>query len=314
MPRKGQLDLFGARVGPAATSAEHRALGDALGPEIHLGTSSWSFPGWKGLVFDRSASKTTLAQEGLAAYAKHPLLRTVSLDRTYYGPIDRETYAEYAEAVPAGFRFLAKAHRDLTSRPGDAHYLDAGYAEDAVIAPFVEGLGDHAGPLVFQFPPQRGRPAADAFAEALERFLAKLPRGPLYAVEIRHTPWLTRRYAEALLAGGAVPCFTVHPSMPPIARQREVLDAAARERAWVVRWMLGGGLAYEEARDRYAPFDRLVAPDRGARRHVADLCREARRQRTPAFVAINNKAEGSAPLSAFALARAIAEDDGVAPD
>ncbi len=314
MPRKGQLDLFGARVGPATPSAHDRALGEALAPEIHLGTSSWSFPGWKGIVFDRSAGKSTLAQEGLAAYARHPLLRTVSLDRTYYGPIDRETYAEYAEAVPEAFRFLVKAHRDLTSRPGDAHYLDASYAADAVIGPFVEGLGRNGGPLVFQFPPQRGRPSPDAFADALERFLGQLPRGPLYAVEIRHAPWLTNRYADALIAGGAVPCFTVHPSMPPIARQREVLDAAARDRAWVVRWMLGGGLAYEEARDRYAPFDRLVAPDRASRAHIAAVCGEAARRHTPAFVAINNKAEGSAPLSAFALARAIAEDDLPDPD
>ena len=44
---------------------------------IALGTSSWSFPGWRGLVWDRDATESTLARSGLTAYAAHPLLRTV---------------------------------------------------------------------------------------------------------------------------------------------------------------------------------------------------------------------------------------------
>ena len=33
-----------------------RALGEQLPPSLYLGTSSWTFPGWKGLVYDREAT------------------------------------------------------------------------------------------------------------------------------------------------------------------------------------------------------------------------------------------------------------------
>jgi uncharacterized protein YecE (DUF72 family) len=63
------------------------ALARHLSPQLYLGTSSWTFPGWQGLVYDRAASASVLARYGLAAYARHPLLRTVGLDRTFYAPI-----------------------------------------------------------------------------------------------------------------------------------------------------------------------------------------------------------------------------------
>src|SRR5512143_109764 len=93
MPRERQLELFGAatrpppRVGPAAVSDAARTLAARLPADVRLGTSSWSFPGWRGIVWDRDASPALLAREGLAAYARHPLLRTVGLDRTYYAPM-----------------------------------------------------------------------------------------------------------------------------------------------------------------------------------------------------------------------------------
>ena len=59
---------------------------------------------------------------------------------------------------------------------------------------------------------------------------------------------------------------------------------------------------YEEAREDFRPFDRLAAEDKGSRTEIAKLCRE---QSKPAFVIVNNKAEGSAPLSVFKLAEEI---------
>ena len=79
-----QQNLFGApppppekTVGPAAVADDLQALADRLSPRIRLGTSSWSFPGWEGIVFDRKASTAVLARRGLGAYARHPLLRAV---------------------------------------------------------------------------------------------------------------------------------------------------------------------------------------------------------------------------------------------
>jgi hypothetical protein len=71
-------------VGPAEPSAELQRVATQLPREVRLGTSSWSFPGWHSMVYDRVASEAALAGDGLAAYAAHPLLRSVCIDRSFW--------------------------------------------------------------------------------------------------------------------------------------------------------------------------------------------------------------------------------------
>ncbi len=309
----------GAPVGAAAVADEIRTLARTLPPAIRLGTSSWSFPGWAGSVYDRPARREVLARHGLAAYARHPLLRTVGIDRSYYAPLSAEDLRAYAAVVPEDFRFVVKAHELCTierfggrerhgARRGERNprFLDPGYATEAVVAPFQEGLGAKGGALVFQFTPQRAPQALppDDLASRLHDFLTRLPAGPLYAVEIRHRPWLSDAYAKVLRETDAVHCVTVHPSMPAVEEQARVARVD-EGRGLVVRWNLRGQQRYEEARERYAPFDRLVEEDRPTRHAIAELCLAAARAGREALVTINNKAEGSAPLSAVRLAERI---------
>lgn len=297
----GQLGLFGQLeperrpVGPAPAAQALRELGAAIPERIRLGTSSWSFPGWRGLVYDREATEAELARDGLAAASRHPLFRVVGIDRSFYAPLDAATFRKYAEAVPPDFRFVVKAHEELTI-PGKS-FLDAAYAIDAVVAPFVDGLGAKAGPLVFQFPPGVG-----AQPDELHRFLAALPRGPLYAVELRTRGCLGPAWVDALVATDSVHVVTIHHSMPGAAAQARIA-ARALGRALVARWNLGGGQRYEVAKARYAPFDRIVEPDDATLGELAALALEGER---PVYVTVNNKAEGCSPLTVERLARAIA--------
>ena len=340
-PRSGsQLDLFAAdpahaapqkqprgkrAVGPAAVPDDVRALARDLPSTLRMGTSSWSFPGWAGLVYDDAFPAQRLARDGLAAYARHPLLRGVGVDRTHYAPVAADVFAAYAAAVPDDFRFLAKAHElcTLARFPGHARYgrnrdqpndrfLDPAYAAEVVVAPFMTGLGAKAGPLLFQLAPQPmaalGGPGK--FAERLHAFLAALPRGPLYAVEIRNSALLTKAYAEALASTGACHCINLIRGMPdPIAQWQ--MTGGATSPALVIRWMLQAHLTYEQAKDRYAPFDALRDPDPGARQAIATLVRRAHELGRPAYVTVNNKAEGSAPLSILRLAEELAQPDDV---
>jgi uncharacterized protein YecE (DUF72 family) len=315
-PEESQEREKTERVGPAPISLEVEDLAQALDPEIRLGPSTWSFPGWAGIVYDGKYSQAQLAHEGLAALARHPLLRGVGVDRTYYAPVPADELAAYAAEVPPGFRFLVKAHEALTlarfpDRPrygrdrglGNPLYLDATYAADEVVAPYVLGLGEKGGALLFQFSPQDvGGPAR--FADELGAFLAALPRGPLYAVEVRNRELLTARYAEALAAAGAVHCINAHPRMPDV-RTQAALTGVARAPAVVVRWLLVPGETYETAGRRFAPFDRLQEEDPATRQSLANLAREARARQQPVLITVNNNAEGSAPLSIVKLAAEI---------
>src|SRR5215210_1179378 len=121
-----QLSLFGtpssadnaagdaAAVGPAPVGSEVAELARELPHQLYLGTSSWFFPGWRGLVWDRAADEATLSRHGLSAYAQHPLLSTVCVDRAFHAPLSRAQYAEYARQVPATFRFVVKAPAAVT--------------------------------------------------------------------------------------------------------------------------------------------------------------------------------------------------------
>lgn len=292
------------------------ALGRELPRGIYLGGSTWSFPGWAGLVWDRAYSPSQLAREGLAAYSRHPLFRGVGIDRTHYSPVEAAELARYRDAVPEDFRFLVKAHEACTLARFPDHprygasrglenplFLDPRYAAEQVVAPFVDGLGMDAGALLVQFAPQSLGPAA-AFAERLYAFLSALPQGPVYAVELRNRELVTADYGDALAAAGACHCHNVHPRMPDIRAQAR-LAGSHRGPMTVIRWLLGAGLTYEEAGRRYAPFNRLAAPDPAARAAVAELARAAQAAGRPFLCTINNNAEGSAPLSAVELAREI---------
>jgi uncharacterized protein YecE (DUF72 family) len=321
-----QLRLFGAdeaaTVAPgvpaAPVSLEVTELAARIPAGIRLGTSSWSFPGWAGLVWSGRHAAEVLSAEGLPAYARHPLLRAAGIDRTFYAPLDAAAFARHAAQVPEGFRFLVKASQlctfpALRDGPGrgagreNPRYLDPAFARDAVVAPAVEGLAGRLGVLLFQFPPLPRSETRDPprFAARLSAFLAALPRGPRYAVEIRDGALLTAGYAAALAGAGVSHGFTVHPSMPSLEVQARTAPVEAQP-ALVARWMLGHGRGYEEARDLYAPFDRLTAPDPESRESIAELVRRAVRAGKEGLVIVNNKAEGSSPLSIVELARAVA--------
>jgi uncharacterized protein YecE (DUF72 family) len=353
MPRRPSDDqhlLFGDRpidralavVDAAGASEDDHELARRLPAPVRLGTSSWAFPGWRGIVYGKRFRAADLPRYGLAAYGQHPLLRTVGLDRAFYSLIGRAEYAELAELVPEGFRFLVKAHQSVVRPDADAEgrtfgdtavLRDAGVANDAfldprraldhLIAPAVLGLGRAMGPLVFQFPPldlgRSGRlGGGDRFLDRLAEFLRALPRGegrPIYAVEVRNAELLAedrcRRYADVLASAEVAHGFAVHPTLPSIRVQHERLDAAgygvARQPAFVCRWLLGHGQGYDEAKLRYEPFDRLIDPDDAARGEIAALALLATAAGRLVWVIANNKAEGSAPLTLRSLARRISD-------
>jgi uncharacterized protein YecE (DUF72 family) len=314
-----QLEMFAAAqttavlpLQPAPISDRVRALAEKLPSELRLGTMSWNYPGWIGRVYAQGTAERDLVRRGLGAYAQHPLFRAVELNRTQYEAIPADLYALFAAQTPDHFRFVAKAHQDCCAifhgpnagaKAGQRNprLLDAQWTTDFVVQPFVEGLRAKAGALVFQFPPQPVR-SPERFAEALHRFLERLPRGPLYAVELRNRELLTDRYGEALVATGAVHCHNAWGSMPSVLAQRDSVPEGAR-RVLVARWLTRPGETYQGPKSPYQPFDRLQEPDEPRREQLIELMTE----QPHGFVMVNNETEGCAPESIEALAERFVE-------
>lgn len=300
-------------------------LGHALPAQIRLGTSTWSFPGWKGLVYRDEVSNTKLSREGLHAYGQHPVLGCVGIDRSFYAPLSVAQYARHAAQVPDAFRFVVKAPASVCDaairgpRGGalteNTAFLNADIARDEFVLPCLEGLGHKAGALVFQLSPLTPRLLADlaALIERLGAFFAALPRldtfagAPVYAIEIRDAVLLTPRFIRMLRDTGVRYCIGIHARMPEVLRQAAALALLDDHGAGplVVRWSLHAGFEYETAKAKYEPFDRIVDADPNTREALAELAARYALAGQPVLITVNNKAEGSAPLSCIELADAI---------
>lgn len=318
----------GLRVRPQPPTPETIELAAALPRLAHLGTSSWTFPGWKGLVWDGDYSDAQLSKHGLAAYAQHPLFRCVSLDRAFYRPLSAQQYAGYAAQVGDNFRFSVKAPALVTdatvrsesgfaTQPNPA-FLNPELALQEFVQPTVKGLGPKLGALVFQISPLPLALLADmpALLQRLAKMLHGLPSlealrqeapNAVVAVEVRDPQWLTPEFAAVLRAVGATYCLGLHAKMPPIEGQLPMLRAL-----WpgplVCRWNLHrmhGAYGYKDAIKLYLPFDRLVDEDLDTRSQLARVINASTKAGHPVYATLNNKAEGSAPLSVAALAREI---------
>lgn len=312
-------------VRAAPPQPAHVDLAAALSPLLRLGTSSWTYPGWAGLVWDGAVSEPMLAKHGLHAYAQHPLLRTVSVDRAFYRALSTAQYARYAAQVPEDFRFVVKAPsavadamvrseqgRSLQPNPV---FLNPQLAVDEFVQPALDGLGHKLGALVFQLSPLpphllRQLPMVlsrlSEMLHALPALRSIAPDGVI-AVEVRDPAFLTPDLAQVLREAGATYCLGLHAKMPAIADQLPMLRAL-----WpgplVCRWNLNrlhGAYGYEAARDLYSPYDQIQDPDDTTRHTLAKVIAGTTAAGQLAYVTLSNKAEGCAPQSVDLLAQAV---------
>lgn len=306
---------------PAAPSPEVVGVAKRLPKNLHMGTSSLSFPGWEGIVYAQHYRVPVLARHGLRAYAQHPLLNALNVDSTFYKPPDVELLTQQADQVPEHFRFVVKAYTGLTTAPDTPRarqrgiepvFLDAAFAERRVISPLMKAFGSKLGAVLFQFSPLgfRYTQRPETFVAQLGAFLAALPRGPVYTIELRDPQILGPGYESALAAAGAVHCSTVHARMPAVDTQ--VREGAAGP--LIIRWMLQAGDDYESAGARFAPFNRIQEPDKLSRSRITGLVQRGLSAGRDVYVLAANNAEGSAPLTLQELAMDVAPpiQDGLA--
>ena len=294
-----------------------------------MGVSTWSYPGWDGLVWDGVYDSTALSRKGLSALSQHPLMRTVCVDRNFWRPMTVEQYAQMAMQVPPDFQFVVKcpnAVTDATVRDEDGRgqqhnpaFLNADLALQQFVQPALQGLGAHLGVLVYQLSPlpwELLRQPSAIFAQ-LAQVLATtrqaLPADSqvIVAVEVRDPLLLQAELVDVLKATGCTLCLGLHGKMPPIDQQLPWLRML-----WptplVCRWNLNhqfGPFGYPAAQDKHAPFNEIRTPDAHTRAVLARTIRGISGAGQPVFVTISNDAEGCAPLSIGLLAETIAQDE-----
>lgn len=316
-----------SEVRPAVVEPALHTCAAQLPPQVRLGVSTWSYPGWAGLVWDGMYDASTLSKKGLAAYSQHPLMRTVSVDRSFWRPLTDIQYAQMAAQVPSDFRFMVKCPNVVTDalvrdEQGKGQVVNPMFLQPALalsqfVEPAVAGLGAKLGVLVYQLSPlpwqqlQQLAPLYQALDQLLAATHAALHRlqatATLVAVEVRDPELLQPALIEVLQRQHATLCLGLHGKMPPIEAQLPWLRAL-----WptplVCRWNLNrsfGPFGYPAAQEKHAPFDTLRSPDPHTRAILARTMAGIAGAGQPVFVTVSNDAEGCAPRSIALLAQAV---------
>lgn len=293
---------------------------------LYLGTSTWAFPGWKGIVYQREyKTKQQFIRESLAEYATIPWFRTVCIDSLFYNPPKTETLSLYASQTPETFRWVSKVWERITilEYPKHARYgafagsinpdfLSVDLFKDAVLRPYAgsEEIVRRAGPFVFQFAPFSQKVMTyKQFIERLADFLSKLPREYMYAVEVRNPEILSQEYFRALNESQVTHCFNQWNTMISLREQMRHAAAAGGLTAdfYVARLLTPPRISYEAAEKLFEPYDRIQRVNMEMRADVLRLARRAVATGKRAFVTANNKAEGNSALTMLSIAKLIVE-------
>lgn len=160
--------------------------------DIRIGTSGWSYRHWRGSFYPPDMP----SREWLAHYAER--LRTVEINTSFYRLPREETLAGWKDAVPKDFLFSVKASRFITHRK---KLKDP----ETTVPPFLDrvaALGGKMGPVLFQLPPNWGFDPG-----RLADFLASLPAGRRYALELRDPDWINDRARGILSDHGVAFCI-----------------------------------------------------------------------------------------------------------
>jgi uncharacterized protein YecE (DUF72 family) len=279
---------------------------------LRLGTCSWKYDSWKGLVYE--AGKTYRPDDYLADYAKS--LDSVEVDQWFWSLFagnmrlpDPAVVRSYAKSVPEDFVFTVKAPNALTlthyyakQTPQNASFAgkpNPFFLDHDVLCHFLEALSpleSRLGPIMFQFEylNKQKMPSKETFFERFGKFVERAPKGYRYAVEVRNPNFYSTAFFDFLKTHGLGFVYLDGYYMPPIG---EVFEKYRPETASFQVVRLHGGDRLEIEGETGEVWNRIVAPKPTSLQAAAKIVRANAKKRVLTYLNLNNHYEGSAPLS-----------------
>ena len=271
----------------------------SLQPVIALGTSSWTFEGWRGVFYPPEVRR----DDWLNFYARRFV--SVEVNTSFYALPSPGTLVRWVESVPPGFTFALKFPKRITH---EARLVDC-RAETVAFLDVLDALGESAGPALLQLPPSLSRRSGGRelarYVDELADFVARRTRPkPLrVAVEVRATDLMTPAFARFLDERGFTLALVDREGTPDLYPVWQ--EGAPQTGFAFVRWI---------GDDRNGPQgdSELVAPRDSALAQWADRIVEITARGLAVYGYMHNPYEGHAPASVQRLVRALAAR-GAAP-
>lgn len=201
--------------------------------EIRVGIGGWTYEPWRGSFYPEGLRQ----KDELAHAGAH--LTAIEINGTFYGSQKPESFANWAGAVPDGFKFSVKASRYCTNRRVLA---EAGESVQRFVDQGIAELGDRLGPILWQFAATKQFDADDmaAFVALLPDSVAGLPLR--HAFEVRHESFRDPAFTALMKQANAAIVFADHPEYPCIDE-----DTAEFRYARLMKTVEDEPLGYDDA-------------------------------------------------------------------
>jgi len=166
----------------------------------HLGTSGWSYPGWRGKFYPQGLP----SRDWLPFLARH--FKTVEVNMTFYRFPKPDVLRSWVERTPADFALTLKASRLIT------HLKKLRNVEGDVrnFYRLADTLGGKLGCILFQLPP-----SITLDLDLLRGFLAALSPAYRNVVEFRHESWYAGEVCDLLASARVTFCAVSSNQVPP---------------------------------------------------------------------------------------------------
>jgi uncharacterized protein YecE (DUF72 family) len=278
---------------------------------VYIGGSSWKYEGWLDQIYSRHLyqvrgkfSRKRFEDTCLSEYAT--VFPAVCGDFAFYQFPSDALWGKLFRQTPPQFRWGLKAPEQITTPQWPVHprygalaglenptFLDAELFGQSFLLP-LEPYRSQVGVIIFEFNSLRAKGDEVEFASKLDPFLAALPSGWRYAVEVRNGELLGPRYFDTLRANNVPHVYNAWSRMPEIKEQMAMRGSRTADLI-VARALLRRGRPYEEAVKKFAPYASVQEVNEPVRQGLRELVDMAVVDGTPAFIFVNNRLEGNSP-------------------
>ncbi len=293
---------------------DSRALFRLAAEGIFLGTSSWKYRGWEGMIYRGGyASEAQFQKQSLREYTS--LLPCVGVDFTFYTWPMPDMMSYLVDATPENFRCFPKVTKRITleefpnvgsygkwAGQKNPEFLNVDAFQENFLKP-ISILDSRLGAIFFEF-----THLEEKHLPQLEKFFSSIPRTFQYGVELRSPALVKAKFYSMLQSLEVAPIFNSWTKMPTIGEQFKYYLAGGGEKSrlpLVARGLLRPGRSYEEAVRLFQPYQQIKDEFPEFRADLVKLMRFARESERKAYILINNRLEGSAPHTIGALLKSL---------
>ena len=274
--------------------------------KIRIGTCSWKYDSWRGLVYRDQAKKNYLQE-----YSE--LYDTVEIDQWFWSlfgtgkvslPLAHDVNA-YTNSVPDDFKFTIKVPNSITL----THYYRKAKSDPLKENPYflsqelfttflnsIKPMYSKIGLLMFQFEylNKQKMSSLTEFVQKFSEFINHCSPDYTYGIEIRNPQYLTREYFEFLNHYHMGHVFLHGYFMPDIVevyqKNRSMINTISAIR------LHGPDRSGIEEKSK-GNWDKIYEPKDDELSRITKIIQEIHSRNLDVYVNVNNHYEGSAPLT-----------------